>query len=65
MQLTLELQRDWSRKGTCEGMTDIVREHFGAYGMGIDYAASLVHDYGQRAEFPHKVNPPAGAKKSA
>jgi hypothetical protein len=56
LQLTLELQRDWSRMETYEGTTNIAREHFGAYGMGIDYAASLVHDYGQRAKFPHKVN---------
>lgn len=57
VQLLLELQRDWSRKETYQGTTDIVCEHFGAYGMGIDYAASMVHDYDQRAAFPHKVNP--------
>ncbi|MDT4291106.1 hydrolase [Methylomonas sp. MO1] len=56
LQVLLELQRDWSRKETYGGTTDIAREHFGAYGMGIDYAASLVHDYGQRAKYPHKVN---------
>ncbi|MDT4330704.1 hydrolase [Methylomonas sp. MED-D] len=56
LQVLLELQRDWSRKETYVGTTDIAREHFGAYGMGIDYAASLVHDYGQRAKYPHKVN---------
>lgn len=56
VQVLLELQRDWSRKETYVGTTDIVREHFGAYGMGIDYAASMVHEYGQRAKFPHKVN---------
>lgn len=61
VQLTLELQRDWSRKETYGPVTDLAREHFGAYGMGIDYAASLVHDYGQRAAYPHKVNKPAKA----
>ncbi|MCE0722618.1 MULTISPECIES: hydrolase [Legionella] len=55
VQLTLELQRDWSRKETYEGITNIVRDHFGAYGMGIEYAASMVHDYGQRAKYLHKV----------
>lgn len=63
IQLLLEMQRDWSRTATYQGTTDIVREHFGAYGMGVDYAASMVHDYGQRAAFAHKVNPPAGSKK--
>lgn len=56
VQLLLELQRDWARKETYQATTDIVREHFGAYGMGIDYAASMVNDYGQRAKFPHKVS---------
>ncbi|MDI1227397.1 MAG: hydrolase [bacterium] len=65
VQLLLELQRDWARKDTYQGTTDIVREHFGAYGMGIDYAASLVHDYGQRGKYPHKVNPSAGPVKKA
>lgn len=55
VQLTLELQRDWSRQKTYEGTTTIAREHFGAYGMGIDYAASLVNDYGQRAHYQHKI----------
>lgn len=56
LQVLLELQRDWSRTETYAGTTDIAREHFGAYGMGIDYAASMVHDYGQRAKYLHKVN---------
>lgn len=55
VQLLLEMQRDWARKDTYQATTDIVREHFGAYGMGIDYAASMIHDYGQRAAFPHVV----------
>lgn len=46
---------------TYEGATTIAREHFGAYGMGIDYAASLVHDYGQRTAYPHKVSKPSKA----
>ncbi len=65
VQLLLELQRDWARKDTYQGTTDIVREHFGAYGMGIDYAASLVHDYGQRGKYQHKVTPSAGPVKKA
>ena len=56
VQLLLEIQRDWARTKTYEGTTNIVREHMGAYGMGIDYAASMVHDYAQRASFPHKIN---------
>ena len=42
-QVLLEYQRDWSRKETYEPVMDLVREHSGAYGMGVDYAYTLVH----------------------
>ncbi|MGA9658541.1 MAG: hydrolase [Asticcacaulis sp.] len=51
----LELQRDWANRGTYDGVMDIVREHFGAYGMGIDYAYTMVHKAPQRGAFPHQV----------
>jgi nicotinamidase-related amidase len=43
IQTLLEWQRDWSRKTTYDAVTDIVREHGGAYGMGIEYAYTMVH----------------------
>lgn len=55
VQLALELQRDWSRRETYQGTMNIVCEHFGAYGMGVDYAATMVHHGGQRAKFAHKI----------
>ena len=36
-QVMLEWQRDWSRKETYGGVTSVIREHSGAYGMGIEY----------------------------
>lgn len=39
----------------------IVAEHFGAYGMGCDYAYTHVHKQPQRAKFPHKVDKKAKA----
>lgn len=42
-QVLLEYQRDWSRKETYDAVMDLVREHSGAYGMGVDYALSLIH----------------------
>jgi nicotinamidase-related amidase len=36
-QVMLEWQRDWSRKETYSAVTGVIREHSGAYGMGIDY----------------------------
>jgi len=64
-QLLLELQRDWSRKETYNGTIGIVAEHFGAYGMGTDYAATMVHKMDQRAEFPHVVGTPSGPREEA
>jgi nicotinamidase-related amidase len=64
VQLLLELQRDWSRKETYNGTIGIVQEHFGAYGMGVDYAYTHVHKQPQRATFAHHVNPPVGQKRA-
>lgn len=65
VQLLLEMQRDWSRKDSYAGTIGIVQEHFGAYGMGVDYAWTHVHKQPQRSKFPHKVNAPAGKKHAA
>lgn len=50
-QLLLEYQRDWSRKETYDGVLRIVREHSGAYGMGVEYAYTMVHKQ-QPTELP-------------
>ena len=42
-QVLLEYQRDWSKKETYDGVLSIVREHSGAYGMGVEYAYTMVH----------------------
>ncbi len=64
-QILLEIQRDWAHKETYDGTLAIVKEHFGAYGMGVDYAYTHVHKQPQRADFPHKVNPPAGSNETS
>lgn len=38
MQMILEFQRDWSNKNTYDEIIAILREHGGAYGIGIEYA---------------------------
>jgi hypothetical protein len=48
-QVMLEWQRDWARKETYDAVVAIVREHSGAYGMGVDYAYTMVHKALQRA----------------
>jgi len=42
-QVMLEFQRDWARKDTYNAVMDIVKEHCGAYGMGVEYAYTMVH----------------------
>ena len=39
----LEFQRDWARRGHYNALMDIFREHGGAYGVGIEYAYTMVH----------------------
>ncbi len=50
-QVLLEWQRDWARREHYDAVMDIVREHSGAYGMGVDYAYTLVH--GAEERIPH------------
>lgn len=56
----LELQRDWANRDSYDGVMDIVREHFGAYGMGVDYAYTMVHKAPQRGGFVHEVSAAPG-----
>jgi nicotinamidase-related amidase len=61
-QVMLEWQRDWARKETYAAVMDIVREHSGAYGMGVDYAYTMVHKAPARATSSHKTLAPVPAK---
>ncbi|MBD2836191.1 hydrolase [Pseudomonas sp. JM0905a] len=47
-QVLLEYQRDWSKRDSYDAVMDLVREHSGAYGMGVDYAYTMVHKAPQR-----------------
>jgi nicotinamidase-related amidase len=42
-QVLLEYQRDWARKETYNAVMDLVKEHSGAYGIGVEYAYTMVH----------------------
>jgi len=42
-QVLLEWQRDWAHRETYDAVIKIVTEHSGAYGMGVDYAYTMVH----------------------
>lgn len=43
IQTMLELQRDWARRETYDKVMAIVKEHGGAYGMGVEYAYTMIH----------------------
>jgi len=58
-QVMLEWQRDWARRDTYDAVMQIVREHSGAYGMGVDYAYTMVHKVAQRTTTTHEVLSPA------
>lgn len=54
-QVLLEFQRDWSRKETYDAVINLVQEHSGGYGMGVDYAYTMVHKNPQRAANPQLI----------
>ncbi len=51
----LEFQRDWANRDHYDALMNIFREHGGAYGNGIEYAYSMVHQAPQSAKNPHIV----------
>jgi nicotinamidase-related amidase len=42
LQFLLELQRDWARQATYEPVNEVVRQHAGAYGVGVQYARAML-----------------------
>jgi nicotinamidase-related amidase len=60
-QVMLEWQRDWARKDSYNAVMDVVREHSGAYGMGVDYAYTMVHQAAQRGTASHETLAPVPA----
>ena len=43
LSVLLEWQRDWAERETYDAVLDIVKSHFGAYGIGVEYAYTMVH----------------------
>ena len=42
LQYLLELQRDWARQETYKAVTDLVKKYGGAYGVGVQYAHTML-----------------------
>lgn len=64
-QVLLEWQRDWARRDTYDSVMDIVKEHSGAYGMGVDYAYTMVHKAQERVTHGPRLDPVPAATSSA
>ena len=43
LSVLLEWQRDWAARDTYDAVMDIVKTHCGAYGIGVEYAYTMVH----------------------
>ena len=56
-QVMLEWQRDWARKETYDAVIAVVQEHSGAYGMGVDYAYTMVHKAPERGSHGPVLEP--------
>ena len=39
----LEFHRDWANKEHYDALMQLIRDHGGAYGMGVEYCATMVH----------------------
>ncbi|SDY83282.1 hydrolase [Nitrosomonas sp. Nm33] len=56
LSVMLEWQRDWASRGTYDAIMDIVKNHCGAYGMGVEYAYTMVHG-APATRFPEYIIP--------
>ncbi len=56
-QVMLEWQRDWARKETYDPLMAVVKEHSGAYGIGVDYAYTMVHGAEERVKHGKRIGP--------
>ena len=45
-QVMLEFQRDWNNKDTYDKVMAIVKEFSGAYGLGVEYAETMLPKQG-------------------
>jgi nicotinamidase-related amidase len=62
LSVMLEWQRDWAERDTYDAVMDIVKEHCGAYGVGVEYAYTMVHG-AQPTRYPEYVVPTAAPHK--
>ncbi len=62
LSVMLEWQRDWAARDTYDAVMDIVKTHFGAYGVGVEYAYTMVHG-APETKLPEYVVPSTSSHK--
>ncbi len=62
LSVMLEWQRDWAERDSYDAIMDIVKTHFGAYGVGVEYAYTMVHG-APATKYPEYVVPASAAHK--
>ena len=62
LSVLLEWQRDWAERDSYDAIMEIVKNHFGAYGVGVEYAYTMVHG-APATKYPEYVVPSAAAHK--
>src|SRR5256885_16892189 len=56
LQVLLEFQRDWARKEHYQEVMAVVKEHCGAYGQGIESAATTTHRAPASCQHSKRIN---------
>lgn len=51
----LEFQRDWKDHAHYDELMGVLKQYGGAYGVGVEYAYTMVHKAPQSAQVPHTV----------
>ena len=62
LSVLLEWQRDWAERDSYDAIMEIVKNHFGAYGVGVEYAYTMVHG-APATKYPEYVVPSPAAHK--
>jgi hypothetical protein len=62
LTVMLEWQRDWALRDTYDAVMDIVKTHYGAYGVGVEYAFTMVHG-APATTLPEYVIPPVSTHR--
>ena len=50
LQVLLEWQRDWARQDTYNAVMSVAKEHAGGYGLGINYAKTMLGEHASEAQ---------------